>query len=114
MPASTLEQPLKTGKPVVVKRLPKTKKVVTKTATVKKKRKRSEYSEAKKQLVRDHYQHCITRDEKIELARRIGIEEPEKNLHKLYNLASREKATRNHADYEEEYGATGADQKRPN
>jgi hypothetical protein len=65
----------------------------------KQRRKRSEYSDDKKQLVRNHYQHCLTRDEKIELARRIGIEHPEDNLHKLYNLASREKATRSHINY---------------
>lgn len=64
------------------------------------KRRRGHYSEEDKRLVREKYPKCKNREEKIELARMIGIESPEKNLHKLYNLASREKATRSQVDYE--------------
>jgi hypothetical protein len=59
---------------------------------------RVSYSDEAKALVRAKYPFCLTSDDRVALAEQLGI-----TLPKLYNLASRQQATRPHSDRADGY-----------
>lgn len=55
---------------------------------------RTLYTPEQKRLVSEQYQFCVTREEKLALARRAGLQ----SLEQLYNLANRLGVTRTHQE----------------
>lgn len=66
---------------------------------------RAKYTNAQKELVRDKYPLCRTLEDKEALAAELGIE----SIHKLYNLASRLRATRTYDEWAVGSGDTSDD-----